>query len=131
MNIICWMIKLIKIKFTSTIKRLIARFQRFFLLCNFRRLSLSAIKFFTRLFRVVKIRFDFSSWTSKNVRILFSFFFRASKIVRILFVKDFCVVVVLCVVDVFRIIVVLLSLFRFSQSFLLFFAIEIVRVVFI
>ena len=109
MNIICWIIKSIKLKFTSTNRKSVTRIERFFLY-SFRCLFLSTIKFFTRLFRVVKICFDFFiTDVKKCFDFSFVFFFAYQKLFEFFSWKTFASLSFFA------------SLFRFSQSFLLFF----------
>ena len=69
------MIKSIKLKFTSTDRKSMTRIQRSLFSCNFRRLFLSKIKFFTWSFRIVKICFDsFISDVKKCFDSFFVFF---------------------------------------------------------
>ena len=54
MFMIFWMIESMKLKLVSTCRKSVAQAQRFFFSRSYRRLFLSAIKTFTRFFRVVK-----------------------------------------------------------------------------
>ena len=103
------MIKSIKLKFTSTNKKSIARFQRSFFM------QFSTFVFISDHFASSRFVSIYSSLTSRNVRILFSFFFRVSGVVRILFMKNFCVAVIFCVVVVFCVVI---SFFAIVFAFL-------------